>query len=101
MILLILFLKLLNNSMQIYFRRLFRQNVLIRSSASLEIDRCQRLTHSRRLAYYTTSLLFVDRFERSLRLCNLEFDKDSISNIFMAHFRVKRQSKMTQVKKGK
>ena len=36
--------------------------------------------------------LSVDRFGRSLRFCNLEFDVEAIFDGFMAHFRVFRGS---------
>ncbi len=41
-----------------------------------------------RLTFSSISPLFVDRFGRSLWFCHLEFDKEAISNDFMAHFHV-------------
>ena len=43
---------------------------------------CQRFTTSR-LALSTLSPLFVDRFERSLWIRNLEFDKEAISDFHL------------------
>ena len=50
-------------------------------------------THSLtgRLAISAISPLFVNRNERSLRFCNLEFDEEAISDGFMAHSRVLRE----------
>ena len=38
--------------------------------------------------YFLKSSLFVDRFERFLQFWHLKFDKESISNGFMAHSRI-------------
>ena len=47
------------------------------------------LTH-KCLAFLAKYPLFVDRFGRSLRFSHLEFDKEAISEYFMAHSRVHR-----------
>ena len=48
------------------------------------------LSHSLtgRFALLVISPLFVDRFERSLKFCQQEFDKEAISDGYMAHSRV-------------
>ena len=50
-------------------------------------------THSLtgRLAILALSPLFMVRFGRSSRFFYLEFDKETISDGFMAHFRVLRE----------
>ena len=62
---------------------LFRQVVyifsVIRSTASLLLDRCYRLSLAHgRLAFSTISPLFLDRFGRYLQFCQLEFDEEAI-----------------------
>ncbi len=41
-----------------------------------------------RVPLSAVSALYVDRFGRSLRFCNLEFDEETIFYGFKAHFRV-------------
>ena len=46
----------------------------------MKLDRCcHRLTH-KRLAFSTIYPLFVERFGRSLRFYNIEYDKEAISD---------------------
>ena len=59
----------------IIYKCSLQQNVF-RSSASLLIERCHRLTH----VTFRFFPLIVDRFGRSLRFCHLEFDKEAISD---------------------
>ncbi len=61
--------------------------LVFRSSASLYLNRSHRLTHRTFISIGHASL-FVDRFRRSLRFCHGEFDKEAISDGFMAHYRV-------------
>ena len=49
--------------------------------------KCNRLTPSlthRHSAFSTIYPLLVDRFGRSLQFCNLEFDKEAISDGYMS-----------------
>ncbi len=62
-------------------------NPLLEPEFLLLLHRCYRLTYSLtgRLAVSAISPLFVVRFGRSLRFNHLEFDKEAISDVFMAH----------------
>ena len=57
------------------------------SFSAIRLYSCHRLTHGR-LAFSDISPLFVDRFERSLQFCYLEFDAEAISDCFMANSRI-------------
>ncbi len=65
--------------------------IIIRSSASLYLDRCHRLIHGT-FCSLAISPLFVDRVKRSLRFCQVEYDKEAISDCFVAHSRIFRQA---------
>ncbi len=46
-------------------------HAFFRSSASLCLHRCHRLTYDVTFSFFTISSLFVDRFWRSVRFCRL------------------------------
>ncbi len=55
--------------------------LVIKSSASLKLDRYQRLTYNVTFSLLDhISSVFMDRFEHSFRFCHLEFEKEPISD---------------------
>ena len=58
-----------------------------KSSASFELDRCHGLTHGTFISFDHV-FVFVGRFECYLRVFCIEFDKEAIYDVFMAHSRI-------------